>query len=226
METGAALPQEISFINTKSGFIHDQEFKVVYIGERYCGKTQFKNRFCKNKFSCQSQSTIGVEFSSKSALLPNNKICKIQIWDTAGQEKTQAISSVFYRNADGIVLFFDISRKETFEKMKSYWLKQVEQYAPVGVPIVLVGNKRDLEIIRRVNCFESYRYALDSGMRFMEGSALSGENVENVHKVLVGEMYLRNLEKLKSTGFEAEIRRKKQVVRLCSVVIDEESSCC
>ena len=115
---------------------------------------------------------------------------------------------------------------ETFKKMKSYWLKQVEQYAPVGVPIVLVGNKRDLEIIRRVNCFESYRYATDSGMRFMEGSALSGENVERVHKVLVGEMFLRNLEKLKGTGYREEIRRKKQVVTLCSVVVEEESSCC
>ena len=70
---------EIKFIDTKPGFIHDSEFKIVYIGDKFCGKTQFRNRFCRNKFEIHSKSTIGVEFSSKYIKLPSGEISKLQI---------------------------------------------------------------------------------------------------------------------------------------------------
>ena len=222
METAA---QEISFINTRPGFIYDQEFKIVYIGDRFCGKTQFKNRFCKNKFSCKSQSTIGVEFSSKSVRLPDNKVAKLQLWDTAGQEKNQSISSVFYRNADGILLFYDIAREFTFEKVKNYWLNQVRKYAPAGVPVIVVGNKRDLEIIRKVNSFEAYRFAVGEGVKFMEGSALTGENVDQIHASLVKEM-IKKQKEINNNHVNREFSSRKQIIRLCNVTLEEKSPCC
>lgn len=87
--------------------------------------------------------TIGVEFNSKTIEL-NNKRIKIQIWDTAGEETFKSITRTYYKGADGVLLIYDITRRETFIHVKG-WLEDVNENASKKVCIILIGNKQDLE---------------------------------------------------------------------------------
>jgi len=106
--------------------ICDYIAKVVVIGESSVGKTNILSRFSRNEFSIETKSTIGVEFLTKISEIKGKKI-KLQIWDTAGQEKYKAITNSFYCNSNAALIVFDLSIKETFERV-DYWVKEVKKY--------------------------------------------------------------------------------------------------
>lgn len=130
--------------------ICDYIAKVVVIGESSVGKTNILSRFSRNEFSIETKSTIGVEFLTKISEIKGKKI-KLQIWDTAGQEKYKAITNSFYCNSNAALIVFDLSIKESFEKI-DYWVKEVKKYTREDIILILIGNKSDLE--RQVS-FES-----------------------------------------------------------------------
>ena len=72
---------------------------------------------------------------------------KAQIWDTAGQERYRAITNTYYRQAIGVLLVYDISRRSSFESLEK-WLKEVREHADERIELILVGNKSDLELKR------------------------------------------------------------------------------
>jgi len=130
--------------------ICDYIAKVVVIGESSVGKTNILSRFSRNEFSIETKSTIGVEFLTKISEIKGKKI-KLQIWDTAGQEKYKAITNSFYCNSNAALIVFDLSIKESFERI-DYWVKEVKKYTREDIILILIGNKSDLE--RQVS-FES-----------------------------------------------------------------------
>jgi len=130
--------------------ICDYIAKVVVIGESSVGKTNILSRFSRNEFSIETKSTIGVEFLTKISEIKGKKI-KLQIWDTAGQEKYKAITNSFYCNSNAALIVFDLSIKETFERV-DYWVKEVKKYTREDIILIHIGNKSDLE--RQVS-FES-----------------------------------------------------------------------
>merc|ERR1712167_432823 len=96
----------------------------------------------RNEFSLDSKSTIGVEFATKTI--------QAQIWDTAGQERYRAITSAYYRGAVGALLVYDITKRSTFESVKTMWLDELRQNADANIIIMLVGNKKDLNHIQEI----------------------------------------------------------------------------
>ncbi len=96
---------------------YDFVFKVIFLGAASVGKTALLSRFCDDNFSDSYQSTIGIDFRIKTIKLGDQTI-KIQIWDTAGQERYQAIATNHYKGTDGVFCVFDISNKESFDKVK------------------------------------------------------------------------------------------------------------
>ena len=107
------------------------------------GKSCLLLQFTDNKFRHQHELTIGVEFGAKIIDL-NGKTVKIQIWDTAGQEAFQAITRTYYKGAQGALLVYDITRKDTFTHVKK-WLEEVQSNSSKSITIILIGNKKDLE---------------------------------------------------------------------------------
>ena len=92
---------------------YDEKLKILIIGDSTVGKTSILNRFCKNEFSWNYLATIGVDFFSKDIEFTNpNKLIRIKIWDTAGQERFKSLSKSYFRNADGIIIVFDVSKKD------------------------------------------------------------------------------------------------------------------
>ena len=141
-----------------------------------------------NDFKIEHQVTIGVEFGS-FVFTVDEKIIKLQIWDTAGQESFRSITRIFYRGAHCVFLTYDITREETFSNIID-WLKEVKQHASQDIVIYLIGNRADLEDEREVTKERAIdfckQYSID---KFFETSAKTGFNVEEVFSLAGKELY-------------------------------------
>eukprot|EP01083_Nonionella_stella_P159816 521820_1 len=125
-------------------FPYDHLFKLLMIGDAGVGKSSMLLRFTDDSFDEHIQSTIGVDFKVKHLDVASKRI-KLTIWDTAGQERFRTLTSSYYRGAQGVVMVYDVTRRDSFENLEQ-WLKEVKLYSPnngEGVIKLLVGNKVD-----------------------------------------------------------------------------------
>lgn len=154
---------------------YDHLFKLVLIGDSGVGKSCLLLRFADDAFTESFISTIGVDFRFKTVKI-QDKTVKLQIWDTAGQERFRTITSAYYRGADGIIMVYDVTNRESFEHVRE-WLREVERYASPETCKLLIGNKSDRND-RLVSEAEGAALARELSMPFLETSARTAENVE------------------------------------------------
>ena len=148
--------------------------KVVFIGNPTAGKTSLLNRIVNDTFKPDYDSTIGVDFFTKT-IFYGETLFKVQLWDSAGQEKYKSLIPSYIRGASIIFLIYDISNYETFESIKN-WLGFINQFTNrEQAKIVLVGNKNDLS--RKVTKEEGEAFAKNENMSFYETSAKTGDGV-------------------------------------------------
>jgi len=151
-------------------------FKYIIVGDTAVGKSCLLLQFTDKRFQPVHDLTIGVEFGSRTLTIEGNQV-KLQIWDTAGQEKFRSITRSYYRGAAGALLVYDITRRETFEHLTS-WLEDCRKFSNQNLTIMLIGNKSDLENKRAVSREEGEAFAQKHGLFFMETSAKTAQNVE------------------------------------------------
>ena len=120
--------------------------KICLIGDSNVGKTSIINRYIKDNFS-ETQPSIGACHNKKKVRLNSQEEIEIEIWDTAGQERFRTLTASYYRGAQGIIIVYDVSDRETFENVRT-WIQEIEKYSKPGVCKVLVGNKCDKEAER------------------------------------------------------------------------------
>ncbi|KAJ0012542.1 hypothetical protein NQD34_016876 [Periophthalmus magnuspinnatus] len=154
----------------------DRLFKVVLVGNSSVGKTSLLRSFCEGRFHPTTTATIGIDYSVKTLTLDNMQIA-MQLWDTAGQERYRSITKQFFRKADGVVVMYDVTVQESFKAVRP-WLINVQEAAGEGVPILLLGNKMDIEGEREVSFKEAEHLAFENRVMFFEVSAYTGKNVE------------------------------------------------
>ena len=152
--------------------------KYVIVGDASVGKSNLLLRYSHGQFREEYQLTIGVEFGSNNIKI-DDKIFRIQIWDTAGQENFRSITRAYYKNSACALIVYDISRRASFDSI-STWIEDCKNSSPKSVFMVLVGNKCDLEKEREVSEEEGKELAETNGMIFFETSAKTGKNVEEV----------------------------------------------
>ena len=152
--------------------------KYIIIGDSAVGKSNILTQYGYEKFSEEFQSTLGVEFAAKNAVI-DNKIYRIQIWDTAGAESFRSITRAYYKNSVCAFIVYDITKRETFENVQ-VWLDDIKNQCPQTVLLVLVGNKLDLENERQISYEEGESFAQKNNMYFFETSAKTGVNIENL----------------------------------------------
>jgi small GTP-binding protein len=153
---------------------YDYMFKLLIVGESGVGKTCMLLRFADNLFEEDFLSTIGVDFKVKEINLDGKRV-KLQIWDSAGQERFRNITSSYYRNCSGIIIVYDVTRRDSFEKVTD-WITEVRRFVPT-VPLILVGNKCDRED-RQVSTEDGHQLAESQGLIFLETSAKMNTNIE------------------------------------------------
>ncbi len=164
----------------------DYLFKCILIGNGNVGKSSIMLKYLENRFDNMHDITIGVEFGSKMIHI-NDKILKIHAWDTAGQECFRSITKSYYRNASAIILVFDVTDENSFYNLDN-WMKDVSQltYNPV---IVLVGNKTDLVLRRKISQDVALQYANDNGMHYCEVSAKDQKNkIDEIFELIAKEI--------------------------------------
>merc|ERR1719401_1912516 len=118
--------------------------KIVLIGDSSVGKSALVYRFIHNKLLTESKATVGIAFFKQNLVdTDTGEEYALQIWDTAGQEKFQSVTTHHYRAADGALLVFDISNENSFRNLDR-WLYELRENTDVNVAVVLVGTKNDL----------------------------------------------------------------------------------
>lgn len=133
-------------------------------------------QFTDKKFKNDNDPTIGVEFGSKTLEI-RNKIVKLQIWDTAGQESFRSITRSYFRGAIGAILTFDITNRESFTQLNSF-IEETSSCASQNLVLILVGNKSDLDASREVSKDEAESFASAQGLIYIETSAKTSDNVD------------------------------------------------
>jgi len=151
--------------------------KVVFLGDTSVGKSCLAVRFVRNDFFEFQEPTIGAAFLSKT-MTYNNKRYKFEIWDTAGQERYRSLAPMYYRGARAAAVVYDITHEDSFKGAKS-WIRELKKKTS-NCLILLIGNKIDLIEKRRVNVDDVRNYARDNNIIYMESSAKTGTNVDQI----------------------------------------------
>ena len=192
--------------------------KILIIGDSFVGKTCLLLRYCDGECPEVHMATIGVEFKDKKINL-NGKEIKLQIWDTSGQERFRSITQNFYRNADGIIFVFDVTKIDTFTHIKDWLLdSQVED---LDLKKILVGNKIDLAENRVIDKEKIDNFAKSKNMKAFETSAKDGTNVEQIFTEIaslilsdktereINSLYTKNPQNLSISSDLTESKHKK-----------------
>ncbi len=158
---------------------YDLSFKIIVIGNSGVGKSCLALKATKNIFEEQFMSTVGFEFFSFNLKI-NDKIIKLQIWDTCGQEVYRSLISNFYRSSSMAIIVYAIDNQESFDDLDS-WVKQLKTHSGPNVKIFIIGNKNDLEDRRVISKEKGEEFVKNNGFhKFMETSAKSGFNAKEL----------------------------------------------
>ena len=122
---------------------NEYTIKVVILGEGRVGKTSILERHFKNTFDAGQKSTVNSAFFEKTIKMKDGRTVKFKFWDTAGQEKFDAVQSMYYRDSSGAILVYDLTNKDTFTKVEK-WIKEIKATVTGEISFIICGNKFDL----------------------------------------------------------------------------------
>ena len=154
------------------------KYKLIFLGDQSVGKSCILNRFLNDTFIEDYQATIGLDFQSKNVQIDNQDI-HLLLYDTAGQEKFRSLIPMYTRDANIILLVYDISNRDSFTNL-SQWLKDLTNVNMEEVILCIVGNKIDLSDKRAVNTEEGKKFAEEHDFIFQEISAKTGEGFSDL----------------------------------------------
>ena len=153
----------------------DNVIKIIVLGSSSVGKTCILVRGFDNRFVSSNVSTVGIDFKTKFFKFDDTKV-KVNYIDTAGQEIFKSISLNYLKGADGAILVFDITNKETFDLINS-WIEDIKENNQMNIGKILIGNKVDLEESREVDKSDGEQLAKKLECPYFETSAKTGENI-------------------------------------------------
>ncbi|XP_065075148.1 ras-related protein Rab-5A-like [Ochlerotatus camptorhynchus] len=166
-------------------------FKMVMLGDASVGKTTLAMRFSGLHQSEKKIATASVANFEKLFITSNGAAIKLDIWDTAGNERFRAITPMYLRGARAAIVLYDILSRESFEQAKNVWIEEVRRSQEEGMVVAFVGNKLDKKRYRKVGREEAEQYAASEGFMFFEASARTAENVEAVFHAVAEELGTR-----------------------------------
>ena len=198
-----------------------KHLKIIILGSSKVGKTSILQRYFNNEFSEEVISTIGVEHQTKYFKFDDDKI-RIDYIDTAGQERHQSIASNYLKKADGVILVFDITKRETFE-LVNHWIKEINTNKNMNnIGLILLGNKIDLINQRNVESDEGEKLASNINCKYIEVSAKTGSNITEALEEIAKETYKKykfygndNMSfNLENKSFKPDINNKEEKSKL------------
>ena len=156
---------------------YENTLKILLIGDSCVGKSNFVYRFINNDYNGNHLSTSGFEIKNAEISL-NGKKYRLQLYDTAGQKKFESVTKTLFSQSQGFIVMFDITNEESYISAKS-WIKIIQEENENGkyAPILLIGNKNDLENMRMISQKEILKYAEEEKIKYIETSSKTGNNI-------------------------------------------------
>jgi len=126
-----------------------------------------------------------LEYYPVTYKLSDGSLINVHIRDTCGQERFDSINEQYYKSADGVLLVFDIANKTSFDKIKKYYIAKIKEKCKIGIPIILLGNKTDLEDKREVSQEEAIDLSVNEEYIYKETSCIKNENVADAFETII-----------------------------------------
>ena len=182
----------------------EDKIKLMIVGNHAVGKSSILLKFTKNEFDPRIIGTTGVDLQKKYFEY-EGKTYKVNVFDSAGHERFRHITYSYLKNADGLILVYDMTDKQSFEDI-SEWIKDIKEKNGKLLNIVIAGNKADLDDFRTVDKDKIYEIKEKYGYHALETSALTGYNIDELFKLLI-----EGIIESKKEEKEKEVKEEKEV---------------
>ena len=189
---------------------------ILTLGSSTVGKTTFIWKYIQDSFLENTLTTTGIDIQTKYIKTEDGKKYRCNFFDTAGEEKYRSISVSHFKNADGVILMYDITNKKTYNDI-TQWIKDIREYKGEEFPMILIGNKCDLEDERAVTFEQGKELANNYGFEFMETSNKDGTNIEEA-----GISIINKVIKIKEIE-EKEAALKKEKIENDKIKLQKEN---
>jgi len=187
------------------------KINIIVLGNFSVGKTCFILRYTNNVYNQIHLSTIGIDFKTKDVILPNKQSYKILYYDTAGEERYRSLSLNSIKNADGIILLYDITNIGSFESIQN-WMSGINELKGKNFPAILIGNKCDLNEDRVISYSKGKELAQSLGINFYETSSKDNINIEESNLDVINKI-IEYRDKKKNNKDKKSIRLNKSKVK-------------
>jgi Ras-related protein Rab-1A len=151
------------------------DLKIILLGDSGVGKTSITGRYVDSSFKEAYQATIQVEKRMKIINEDDKTSLRLNIWDTAGQEKFRSITRSFYRDCQGAFIVFDLTKKSSFNEVKT-WIEELKTHGSEDTVVIILGNKSDLTAEREIS-EEDIKNEIQKNYKYFEVSAKTGNNI-------------------------------------------------
>ena len=185
---------------------YDKKVQLLIIGDSTVGKTSILSRYTNGEFNPHYLATVGLDFFKKDEIF-NGKTIRIKIWDTAGQERYKSLTQGYFRNAEGIMIVYDVTNLVSFENLK-YWIQSIKTHIDIDkgeVPAIIIGNKIDI-FEREVKKEDAEAFAKEQKFNYFETSAKNDDGVNECVKFIVKTILRKNNDK--------EEEKEKQFIQI------------
>ena len=201
---------------------YDKTCQILLIGDSLVGKTCLIQRYANGIFKEDYITTVGLDYYTKQEMI-NNLNVSVKLWDTAGQERFKALTPSFFRNAEGVVIAYDVTNSESFDNLK-FWISSIKTNLfekNIFIFIIIIVNKIDLEDMRDISKDVASAFAKENNFKYFETSAKTGEGVDEAFRDLVNQI-LANSDK----NEEATIERKSVKIEEKKTEKQKKKCCC
>ena len=156
-------------------------FKLIITGTSGVGKTSLLHRYCDNKFEINLKPSIGADFTLKVVDLKKSEVI-FTIWDIGGHTNFDNLRNYYYNGSDAGIIVFDVTKMDSVEAIRNKWLEEMR--AVGNIPIIILGNKVDIENERMISSSDIKKLSEEFGLHIFETSAKSGENVKKAFETI------------------------------------------
>ena len=166
-------------------------YKILLLGNNLVGKSSILIKYSDGFFPDNYIATVGIDYKLKHFELANGKKVKVQIWDTAGQDRYKSLTKNYYKNSNGIILVYSVVDKKSFDEI-SNWIEDIREETKDDIIIFLVGNKIDLNDKRVISINDAKKLAENYNIKYYETSAKTGNGIDILFNDLITHIYETN----------------------------------
>ena len=172
-----------TMVNESGSSSNIENYKIAIIGNQHVGKTTILSRYKYETTDDSYAPTVGIDFLTKNVFL-EDKTIRLIMWDTAGQERFKSLIPSYLKNANCVILTYDITEKSSFSALGK-WLSDVKDNVVEGTFIILCGNKIDLNNKRVISKEEGEEFAKENNIAFAETSATTGQGIDELFNTIL-----------------------------------------